>query len=194
MNRTSRLSAIDMPADMLACLFGYWNDIRGDDDVPARASYDPFARPRLLPHVYLLETQPAGGYRVRLSGEDVNRFAGRKLTGHAIGSDLYGSAAARMLEVLDFVCLSRRPVLLRGSIMLRPDTYWAGFETLALPLVDDLGEIRQILGGWVVVNDFVPLPAPSSMPGLAGIEVIADPYGPRSRHVSPCTAERRAAR
>jgi hypothetical protein len=183
MNQTSHFSNAGGASELLAKLFAYWEKIRGGNDVPARADFDPFANPRLLSHVYLLETQHEGQYRIRTAGEDVTRFSGRNIAGRFVDADLYGPIASRLLEALDFVCLSRRPVLVKGCIIVRRDSYWSGFETILLPLANSLGEITQILGGWVTVEECVALPQPAEVPALARMDMIADPFRPASTHV-----------
>lgn len=183
MNRTSHFGHTGGATELLAQLFAYWEKIRGDNEVPARSDFDPFANPRLLSHVYLLETQPEGQYRIRTAGEDVTRFSSRTISGRLVDADLYGPLAPRLLEALDFVCLSRRPVLVKGCIIVRRDSYWSAFETVLLPLANSLDEITQILGGWVTVEKCVAMPQPAEIPALARMDMIVDPFRPISTHV-----------
>lgn len=129
----------------LSRLFDYWLTLAPAGGPPPRQAVDPLHIPDLLPHVYLLEADPAT-YRVRLAGTAIRALFGVELTGASLLSVLpplhranaersYGAVIAQRVAWCS-INLYRLP----GARMLR-------YVRIALPLATGSAPVDQILGG-----------------------------------------------
>jgi hypothetical protein len=137
---------IDAPRDKrLRALYQYWDTVRGDRMMPARADIDPGKIPGLLPHI-IMYTVPAD-YRIRLVGEEIVRFTGRNATGHPVASTMSPRSAEMMIKILDAVAIERTPKFRAGKAHWQSDKAYHDFEACFLPLSTDGKTVDIILGG-----------------------------------------------
>ena len=116
--------------------------------MPQRADIDPTAIPKLLPHIMMYNVLPnAGGYTIRLVGEEVVDFIGRNATGQPAGSALPPHAAEMLNKILDEVAAKRMPKFRAGKAHWHPDKHYREFEACFLPLAADGETVDIILCG-----------------------------------------------
>lgn len=137
----------DLPADRLTAshhrVLRYWNERRGDEMAPPRASIDPGGLRSDLPHVLLWEIDGAGEYRCRLSGTEVDRTLGRSLTGAKLGDircSLIEEARREFDAVRDHALLSFAERTLNWAG--KPHLY---YRHLLLPLTGAAGNVGVLL-------------------------------------------------
>jgi hypothetical protein len=140
---------IDAPRDAdVRALYEYWNGLRGDRTMPSRQDIDAAAIPKLLPYIIMYTVvADGGGYTVRLVGEEVVRFVGRNMTGHAAGSIMEPPAAELIIKILDAVATEREPKFRAGKAHWHPERAYSDFEACFLPLSSDGEAVDIILGG-----------------------------------------------
>jgi hypothetical protein len=165
------------PHQLISELYGYWDSLREGNSVPKRADFDPFANPRLLSHLTLLDVEGIGRYRIRLAGENVTRLSGRHLKGREIDALLYGESTPLIINMLDTVYNEKVTLLVRGYANFHQDIFWGQFDLLLMPLADAIGNITHLLGGWVTIDEYVDHYRPTSSPALDLISVTLDPFG-----------------
>jgi hypothetical protein len=139
---------IDAPRDpRIKALYDYWDRLRGDRAMPARADIDPGAIPKLLPYIFMYDVATEGGYTVRLVGEEVVRFVGRNATGLPAGTVMPPRSAAMMIKILDMVTAERAPKFRAGKTHWHPDKNYRDYEACFLPLSADGSAVNIVLGG-----------------------------------------------
>jgi len=137
---------IDAPRDdRLKALYQYWNTLRGDRVMPARADIDPGQIPGLLPHLIMYTV--AADYRIRLVGEEIVHFTGRNATGHPVASTMSPRSAEMMIKILDAVATEQVPKFRAGKAHWQSDKTYQDFEACFLPLSSDGKAVDIILGG-----------------------------------------------
>lgn len=121
---------------------------------PMRADFDPAEFVRILPYVYLVDVEPEGRYRIRLSGTYIVDLWGFDSTGMAVDAGTFGEKWMAIGDIYDDVVRRCVPIgtherveIARG---LRIDV-----EVTHLPLVDGEGRVNMILGTLVRMG---PLP------------------------------------
>ena len=132
---------------LLRELLDYWRAKRAGGRLPSRADVDPAELKALLPHLYLLEVEPAPRrFRHRLIGTKVARWSGRDVTGRYAGDGACGDAGRVLLELYERVADAAQPLFtpwqpsILGSSAMQ-------FSRLLLPLSTDGRRIDMILGG-----------------------------------------------
>lgn len=133
----------------LQLLLNHWLERRGSDTVPDRAAIDPAAIAATLPSIWLCEFLPdEGRFRMRLAGEEINRFYGRNIS-RSYFEDItderfLGTVVRRYRRVIE------EPAIMHcgGHIYFTNDSRVVG-ERLGLPLRTEDGLISQIIGASV---------------------------------------------
>jgi hypothetical protein len=139
---------IDAPRDpRIKALHDYWDGLRGDRAMPARADVDPGAIPKLLPYIFMYDVTAEGGYTIRLVGEEVVRFVGRNATGFPAGTVMPPRSAAMIIKILDMVTTERAPKFRAGKTHWHPDKAYRDYESCFLPLSADGHTVNIVLGG-----------------------------------------------
>jgi len=166
--------------ERLRRLLKHWMACRGDALVPKRSVIDPTAISPILASVWMCDYLPEGRrLRMRLVGEDINRLYGRNVTNCMFEEII---TPALLPEVLQRYrrCVEEPAVMHNaGNIYLASDRSEVG-ERLVLPLADDSGAIRHVIGASVyrmelkagegpitresMVNTFTPLSADATRP------------------------------
>jgi hypothetical protein len=146
----SEASFIDAPRDSrIKALFAYWNQVRGERKMPARADIDPAAIHELLPHIFMYSVARDGGYTVRLVGEEVVSFVGRNATGNPAGAVMPPRSAAVIVGILDAVTQERAPKFRAGKAHWLAAKSYRDYEACFLPLSADGESVNIVLAGVV---------------------------------------------
>jgi hypothetical protein len=138
----------------LQVLLNHWLDRRGDDSMPLRSAIDPAAIAPALPSIWLCEfLTDEGRFRMRLAGEEINKFYGRNISRcyfDEIAGDRYlPNIVRRYRRIIE------EPAILHctGHIYFANESRVVG-ERIGLPLRADDGKVLQIIG--VSVYDIPP--------------------------------------
>jgi hypothetical protein len=130
-------------------LLRHWLERRGGGVAPRRSAIDPTAIGPILSSVWMCDYEPADRrFRMRLAGEDINRLYGRNVTQcyfeEIIAPALFSDLVERYRRVVE------EPAIMHcgGHIYLASDRSEVG-ERLVLPLADDSGAIRHVIGASV---------------------------------------------
>ena len=135
--------------ERLRRLLKHWMACRGEGLIPKRAAIDPTAIGPILASVWMCDYLPESrGFRMRLAGEDIHRLYGRNVTQclfeEIIAPALLPDLLRRYRRVVE------EPAVMHcgGHIYLASDRSEVG-ERLVLPLADDSGAIRHVIGASV---------------------------------------------
>lgn len=131
-----------------------WVAARGGRLMPMRRDFDPMAVPRLLGRLWLCDFLPAERRFVyRLAGEEINDVYGRSLKGldleQVITAGSYTNIHRRLLATIETPGI----VHVIGRIYIDSDRLLVG-ERVILPLADEAGEARFVLGATVIEGDW----------------------------------------
>ena len=152
-NAFQYLPASQLPARSLRKLYGYWDDLRGTRDGPARGEVDPVDIPReVLPDLLLTEVVSSDSgrrYRFRLVGSQVVEQAGRDPSRQFLDEALPIAFGYRdyIIGLYDTIADVRQPIYSRSSYITfdtsrHPER---GTHRLMLPLLDDNGRLTHVL-------------------------------------------------
>jgi hypothetical protein len=140
---------IDAPRDGdLRALYEYWDAGRAGRAMPSRQDIDPAEIPKLLPYLIMYNVAAdAGGYTIRLVGEEVVSFVGRNMTGHPAGVVMTPPSAEVMIKILDAVVAERQPKFRSGKAHWLAERSFRNFEASFLPLSSDDKTVNIVLVG-----------------------------------------------
>lgn len=128
-------------------LYAYWDHVRGDRRMPARADIDPIHIPGLLAHLMLVETAPTlEAFRYRLFGTALAEGFGHDRTGRRF-AEL--PRIANFDEVYDGywrTYTTATPQYFHGGIV-SPGRQYLCYSRLTLPLSRNGSDVDLILGG-----------------------------------------------
>ncbi|MDR9393481.1 MAG: PAS domain-containing protein [Roseovarius sp.] len=144
----------DVPAKSheLRDLLGYWDAMRGQDDVPRREDIDPRRIEPLLAHAFIAERIAPGQSRLRIAGSHLRDLMGMEVRGMPVSCFVEPGSRAQLADRT--VELFDAPALVRFSLRA------AGTSgtLLMLPLRSDLGDISRALGCLVTGASAAPPP------------------------------------
>lgn len=126
-------------------LFDYWLTCSIDGAIPRRQVFTPVAIPQLLPHISLIDVEPAGRFRIRLAGTLLRDIFDREITGLQVSELERISSAGYWQRACSSVVETGSPM--QGAIKSPRVTkdhlvqFW-----LRLPFAALDGSIRQVLG------------------------------------------------
>jgi hypothetical protein len=149
-------------------VLGYWESLRGEAPFPSRQAFDPFAIPRQLPGIQLVQvrvdgesagaagTDEAISFVYRVVGTRETEARGLNPTGRPIEDGFFGGSAARVRQNYLRVFRTGQPLLDLEEVAV-PAGYTVQDVSLFLPLAgDDRGDgVAQIL----VYSEQLPLSA-----------------------------------
>lgn len=123
----------------------YWNQIRGERPMPARADFNPIDVPSLLPYIMLSDVfyDPLR-IRYRLVGTRISEIEGQDLTGKWIDEDAWPEDLEAWYEDYRIVTQSRAPLFGRDDLVY-PERSHIGYEWALLPLSNDGQTVNMIL-------------------------------------------------
>lgn len=126
-------------------LMDYWQDVRGDDLVPARRLIQPAAMKSLLPFVMLLDWQGERKLIYRLAGTEIARGFGMELRGHNLfdftAEADHAAQERSMAAICDHPCGLVAELVFAGRYAM-PQEY----QVFHLPLADDDGAHTKMIG------------------------------------------------
>jgi hypothetical protein len=131
----------------LRSLYHYWRELAlAAGGLPQIRAFDPLHLPRVLPHIWIVEVEPATRrFRIRLAGENINAIYGRNIGGQYF-RDVYDPTDLDTIVARYGRCLSQ-PAIFRatGSVYAAAGRLTAG-ERLALPMLGRGGITDTLLG------------------------------------------------
>ncbi|WP_416896657.1 MAG: PAS domain-containing protein [Minwuia sp.] len=129
-------------------LYRYWDDKRGDRDIPDRKDLDPLIEiPKLLSAVWLLDVEHDPlRLRFRLIGNDLVRSGGPSQVGQYAEEQPQDEAGFATITAFKRCCTERIVFWRRGRPQLAHHNHISGLQNLALPLtVGGSEDVRLLL-------------------------------------------------
>src|SRR5262249_15711654 len=133
----------------LRCLLRHWLEQRGEELAPRRSAIDPTAIGPILSSVWMCDYLPADRrFRMRLAGEDINQVYGRNITTSSFEDII--TPALLLDAIRRYRGVVEEPAIMQcaGHIYLASNRSEVG-ERLVLPLADNNGAIRHLIGATV---------------------------------------------
>lgn len=167
---------------------GYWNGLRGNRLLPARADLDPRGISSILQHAFILEKIAPGIAKVRLSGQRLNDLLGMEMRGMPISSIFLPEARSQIQNALER--LFDGPATVHATLISK-----GGFTRKTLdaqlflaPMLDDQGRVTRALGALQVGGDIDRAPRRFSFQSLSVKELLTDAgHAPGPQHHKPET-------
>ena len=132
----------------VAALWDYWIGVwQRCGRMPRRSDIDPIDIPKLLPNVWMVDYEQAGGrYRYRLIGTAVTRAWDGDITGRYLDEEIPNLAETPLGRELAMVVNAGRAVWRRAEPTWTPAPQdVVGIERLALPLAAADGAVAMVL-------------------------------------------------
>ncbi len=126
-------------------LLDYWQEKRGERDMPARADIDPSDIPDLIPNIYIIDVSyDPDIYRFRLAGTEIVRLFCEEVSGKTI--DQLEAVALRSLlrSHYEEVIEARAPVADDDAFVDRRRSY--AYDWLLLPLSSGGRVVDMLMG------------------------------------------------
>ncbi len=126
-------------------LLDYWQEKRGEREMPARADIDPSDIPDLLPNIYLIDVSyDPNVFSFRLAGTEIVRLFCEEVSGKTI--DQLEAVALRSLlrSLYEEVIEARAPVADDDAFVDRRKSY--AYDWLLLPLSSGGRVVDMLLG------------------------------------------------
>ena len=151
------VKSLDEP--VLAELYRYWAERRGERSLPSRSDIDPVDIPHLLPHIALTEivTEPGGEeprFRYRLAGTQIEERFGCPLTNRFLDELKQGEYLTYVQSLYRQIMTDRAPIYSESSFEAG-DTNTLLAKRLMLPLSDDQKNVNMVLSA-VLYRDSAP--------------------------------------
>ena len=128
-------------------LLAHWERLKGGRTAPRRADLDPRQMRRLLPRMFMAESDGLDGYSWRLAGTGIRQLFRREMTGRDFLDGWMKLERGMIRRFLAGVIEDHRPVALR--LRLHTDRGQAILvEMLALPLLATDGVTTRIVGSF----------------------------------------------
>lgn len=129
-----------------AGVLALWTAQAGGRAMPARADMSARVLKPVLPHIAMKErvAREPSRYRWRLVGTRVSQVIG-ELTGKDIEENVPPRQAARWIASCDLVLSAGAPLRFVGRVLAQDKDFMAS-ELLFMPLADDAGEPRFVMG------------------------------------------------
>jgi hypothetical protein len=125
-------------------LIDYWRGRRGERTVPARADIDPSGFPRLAPAVFIAARE-GGDVRVRLAGEAMIEWHGRRLAGESLTGFWRRDHRGRLTALLGAALAAGQPLVVTAASVTE-EALPARLEILFAPLTGPGGVADRFLG------------------------------------------------
>lgn len=129
-------------------LYRHWRSL-AQGATPRRAAFDPFAIPRLMPHLFMMDVLPDGAFRYRLVGTAIDAHLGASFTGYRLDEMRSGKTRDDLAHLFATVASERRPGYYASRLASETDTH-ATYRRLVLPLAEADGRVAVLLGGFCV--------------------------------------------
>ncbi|WP_340119620.1 PAS domain-containing protein [Pelagibius sp. 7325] len=128
-------------------LFDYWRGKRRGRPMPAKDDIDPIEIPWSLTRIFLMDYDPATGFRYRLAGSEISDVFGRgNLKGLTFADILPPQGAEVVAERWRPMIEQPAAISMKGLVYLAADRTPVG-ERVLLPLADSAdGPVTGVLG------------------------------------------------
>jgi hypothetical protein len=141
---------------LLAELYAYWLQLRGDRIAPARSDIDPVDIPHLLPHIALTEIVDGDSgagrrFRYRLAGTQIEQRFGCSLTNRYLDELKHGGYLHYIKGLYDRLIAEKAPVYSESSFKTG-DADVLQAKRLMLPLSEDGETVNMVLAGVVYAD------------------------------------------
>lgn len=153
---------------------GYWDGLRGNRLVPARADLDPRGISGILEHAFILEKIAPGMAKIRLSGQGLNDLLGMEMRGMPITSIFLPEAREQIRNALER--LFDGPSTVHATL-----TSKGGFTRKTLeaqifmaPMLDDQGRVTRALGALQIGGGIDRTPRRFSFQSLTIKDIVSD--------------------
>lgn len=124
--------------------------------VARRSAFGPLDFPRLLPNIFFYDFNPeANEFRLRVAGEGIKQLLPEARAGMGLEEIFPKSALPLVQERYERIC--RQPAVMHNIGPVFQLAGGAGLgERVALPLADDHGQVRYMIGATVYGLDATP--------------------------------------
>lgn len=145
-NEAASLSTLPGPSHWIPTeALAYWEQIRGQKDVPSRADLDPADIPRLLPHLVLLDVfHEPRDFRYRLVGTTIEEFLEKYYTGVRMSELPHQRPPSQIWTSCCTVVGSRKP-LFSAVPYVGPKKEFVRSEDVILPLAPPGEQVNMLL-------------------------------------------------
>ncbi len=133
----------------LQALYRHWRSL-AQGETPPRAAFDPFAIPRVMPNLFLMDVLPEGAFRYWLVGTAIDAHLGVSFTGRRLEEMRTGKTYDDLVHLFATVAGERRPGYYASRLASETSAY-ASYRRLVLPLAEPDGSIAVLLGGFCIV-------------------------------------------
>lgn len=129
-------------------LLDWWQSMRGQRPMPARADLDPAALKSILPNLMLIDVRPDVAaqdhvFTCRLAGTEIDNRFGIKLTGLRLEEVPLGDALASIRRQYETAIAEARPVFCSHSVMVGSERY-VEYDRVVVPLGGAEGEVKAL--------------------------------------------------
>lgn len=127
----------------------YWDDLRGDRQVPLRSEVDPRKIENCLAYAFILERIAPGLARFRLAGTHLNDLIGMEVRGMPLTAIFAPDARNGLSELLEQVFSD--PSVVQISLKAEDAIGKPPIDgrMILLPLKSDFGDVTRVLGCFV---------------------------------------------
>jgi len=126
-------------------LLGYWDDLKGDRDIPLENDVNPEDLDSNWDSCFLAHLLPQGGYRYSYLGKNLIEAYGNDVEEEEIDF-LVSPDGHRTVEKFDQTIKEKRPISDKGEFV-NSKKLLIKYRQLLLPLADFEGNVSYILGG-----------------------------------------------
>jgi hypothetical protein len=136
--------------------YRYWAARCTIDRLPRRTDVRPEEIPFLLPHVFLVDVQPAPlGFRYRLVGTEITRLAAREYTGMSVNEAEYGPDWRAVFADYARITRTKTPELTTRRAPW-PGREFLIYERLIAPLSSDGDTVDMLFGALHPIAEGAP--------------------------------------
>lgn len=149
----------------LRALADTWQSHRKGDDLPSRRDLDPSEFPALLPHIYILDREPAPVYwRYRLAGDEIHQSLQRiSMRGCGLDEIMPPSVLPTVVRRWSAITEKAVGIYMDGAIYREKERYRNG-SRLLLPLSESRDrQVTGLLGVSVLALHSAALPDSTSI-------------------------------
>lgn len=144
------MAIIQKPNDEMGALcralHAYWNDIRGDRNMPSRADFEPLDIRRLLPYVFLVDVKDEPlDFFYRIIGETIIQFSRHNVMGKWASGIDHHRRPSKIWTVLQETTLTGKPQHVDVPY-LGPEISTTRVPVICLPFSEDGEKVNKIVG------------------------------------------------
>tara|TARA_R110001592_G_scaffold121569_2_gene327369 strand:- start:404 stop:922 length:519 start_codon:yes stop_codon:yes gene_type:complete len=150
----------DFTTPALRWLLDHWLDKRGDRDCPSWRDIDLPSMYKYAPNIVVKDAIDGGrDFRVRYWGTAVTEWLRLDATGKLLSEYFPATGRDRILESHRLALTGDMPVR-RWGVSVYPERSYVAFETITLPLANDVGERAHIISMslYRMINEKSPEP------------------------------------